>query len=60
MAPEAGLLPQRVELSHLVVDETLGTWGQSLAFALINLTTVSHFLLHVGTQNAFLVTLKNP
>ena len=32
-------LHSRIELSCLVNDETLGTWGQSLIFAPINLAT---------------------
>ena len=38
-APEATLLPQ---LNHPVVNETLGTWGQSFVFTLINLATTPH------------------
>ena len=30
---KAGLLLQWMELSHLVKDETLGTWGQSFVLA---------------------------
>lgn len=35
------------ELSHLAMDETSGTWGQSTVFALINLATIPHPLVHV-------------
>lgn len=44
----AGLWSQRLdsfhremELRHLVVDETSGTWAQSFGFALINLVTIA-------------------
>ena len=36
------------ELSHLLMDETLGTWGQSFVFAPINLATVPQVLLCMG------------
>ena len=63
-----GRRPQRLdffcsemELSHLVMDETSGTWGQSFVFAPISLNTIIHILLHVSPRNAFLMTLwKNP
>lgn len=63
-----GLPPQRlafshseIELSHLVVHETLDTWRQSFAFAPINLTTIAHILPCVGHRNAFPSTpWKNP
>ena len=37
-----------MELSCLVVDETLGTWGQYFVFAPKNLTGIAHILLCVG------------
>lgn len=36
------LFCRKMKLSHLVVDETLGTWGQSFIFALINLAAIPH------------------
>lgn len=39
---------QKVELSHLVVDEILGTWGQSFVFTPVNLATVPQVLLFMG------------
>lgn len=33
------------KLNHLVVDETVGTWGQSFVFTPTNLTTTSHLPL---------------
>ena len=62
-----GLRLQRVdflrerEMSHLIVDQTSDTWGQSFVFARINLTPTPHIFLCISPQNAFLAILwKNP
>ena len=47
------------EVSYLVIDEIMGTWGQSFVFIPINFTTMAHMFLCMGTQNAFLETLWN-
>lgn len=48
------------ELSHLVVDETPGTGGQSSDFSPINLAIIDHILLCMGSQNAFLTISQEP
>lgn len=65
--PTASLLLQQLvffhrwtELSHLVLDETPGTWGQSFGFVPINLVIIDHILLCMGPRNAFLMTFQRP
>lgn len=49
---KAGFFHSGTELSHLVVNETLSTWGQSFIYTPINLTITPHPSIH-GSPKCF-------